>query len=138
MSDNPIKVLVVDDEAGLTDAMEKLLKIKGFETFSATDGMQAVELFGKERPQICIIDIQLGYSEIDGIDVLARVKQMDKSAECIMVTRITDDSYVEKAKELEAARYLLKPIDAGDWINVVMEVAGNVKERGESSGESAS
>ena len=128
MNDNPTRILGIDDEEGLTDAMEKLLRVRGFQTFSATDGLEAVGVFDKERPEMCIIDIQLGYSELDGLEVLERIKEIDSSAECLMITRITEEESIERAKKLGATHYLLKPIDVEDWIEVVMKVADKIKE----------
>ena len=77
---------------------------------------------------MCIIDIQLGYSELDGLEVLERIKEIDSSAECLMITRITEEESIERAKKLGATHYLLKPIDVEDWIEVVMKVADKIKE----------
>ena len=129
MNDKPIKILIVEDEEGLSDAMVKLLRLRSFEAFYSLDGPEAVKMFEEKRPEICIIDIQLGYSELDGLEVLEKVKEIDKTAECIIVTRITDKESIEKAKELGATHYLLKPLDSKDWLEVVMEVADIVKKR---------
>jgi len=137
MNDKPIKVLVVEDEEGLADAMVKLLKIRGLDAFYTMDGPEAVKIFEEKRPEICVIDIQLGYSKLDGLEVLERIKQIDKSTECVMVTRITDEESIEKAKALGATHYLLKPLNSTEWRDVVLEVAEIVKQRRQSSGQSA-
>jgi DNA-binding response OmpR family regulator len=134
MSDQMIKVLVVDDEEGLADFMQKILQLEGYMAFMETDGMGAVNFFKAERPDIILIDVALGYSKIDGIEVLKRIKEMDQNAMCLMVTRVTDEETVKKAKEFGAMHYVLKPLDRKDIIAVVKEAAEIIKQRRASNG----
>lgn len=127
MSDKLVKVLVVDDEEGLADFMCKILELKGYAALMETDGVRAVECFIKERPDIVLIDIALGESEIYGMEVLKKIKDIEKETVCIMVTRITEKATVEKAKALGARHYLLKPLDSKDLMAVVQEAAKDIK-----------
>lgn len=106
-----LKLLVVDDEPGIVDFVQKIYQRKGFITFAATDGITAVEIFRKERPEINLIDIHMPYSPIDGVETLKRIKEIDKNAICIMVTRITEQDKVEGSREYGAFAYLLKPME---------------------------
>lgn len=129
MNDQPVKVLVIEDEEGLAKVMAGLLKVKGLEAYYAVDGGEALKLFEEKRPELCVIDVQLGYSEIQGLEALERIKQIQPSTECIMVTRITEKESIAKAKELGASHYLLKPLDSRKWRDVVMSIAQQIKER---------
>lgn len=102
MTESPIKVMILEDEEGLADAMVKYLKLKQFDAFYSLNGRDAIEKFQQESPDICLLDIQLGYSQLDGLQVLEKIKEIDPSAECIIVTRITDEKSIEKAKKLDA------------------------------------
>jgi two-component system response regulator (stage 0 sporulation protein F) len=106
-----LKLLVVDDEPGIVDFTQKIYSRKGFITFGATDGITAVEIFQKEEPKICLIDIHMPYSPIDGVETLRKIKEINKNAICIMVTRITEKDKVEVSRQLGAFAYLLKPLD---------------------------
>lgn len=129
MSNQMIKVLVVDDEEGLADFMQRILSLKGYTAFMETDGIGAVNFFQRERPDITLIDIDLGYSQINGVEVLKRIKEIDKNALCIMVTRITDEESVKKSKEYGAMHYLLKPLDSKDIVAAVHEAAQVIQQR---------
>ena len=129
MNDQSVKVLVVEDEEGLAKAMAGLLKVRGFDATYAVDGEEALKIFEENKHDLCMIDVQLGYSTIDGIEVLERVKKLQPQTECIMVTRITDKDSIKKAKELGASHYLLKPLDSKEWLNTVMNVAQQIRER---------
>ena len=75
-------------------------------------GIAAVDIFQKEKPQINLIDIHMPYSPIDGVETLRRIKEIDKNAVCIMVTRITEKDKVEGSRQHGGAfAYLLKPMD---------------------------
>lgn len=128
MNDKPLKVLILDDEEGIVDYMGKILKLKGYDAFTAVDADQAVAVFQEHRPDICILDVHLSNSELDGVEVLEKIKEIDGEAVCIMVTRITDQEKVDRARELGALRYLLKPIDTKDLVDVVNKTAQELRE----------
>lgn len=123
MPDNPIKLLVVDDEEGIVDFIKRIYSRKGFITFGATDGVTAVEIFQKEKPQISLIDIHMPYSPIDGVETLRRIKEIDKDATCIMVTRITEKDKVEDSRKFGASAYILKPLELEDLDKAISEAA---------------
>lgn len=122
MQDNPLKLLVVDDEEGIVDFIKRIYARRGFITFGATDGVSAIEIFKKERPQICLIDIHMPFSPIDGIETLRQIKQIDKDSTCIMVSRITEKEKVEQSKQFGASSYVLKPLELEDLDRVISEV----------------
>ena len=119
----PLKLLVVDDEEGIVDYTKKIYSRKGFITFGATDGITAVEIFQKERPQVSLIDVHMPFSPIDGIETLRRIKEIEKDAICIMVTRITEKETVEQARRYGASAYVLKPLELEELDKVISEVA---------------
>jgi len=123
-NNRPLKLLIVDDEPAIVDFTQKIYSRKGFTTFGATDGITGVEVFKKERPSVTLIDVHMPYSPIDGVETLRRIKEIDKEAVCIMVTRITEKDKVEQSKQLGASAYLLKPFEIGDLDKAISEVAG--------------
>lgn len=118
----PIKLLIVDDEEGIIEYSVKIYSRKGFTVFSAMDGIAAVEIFKKERPYISLIDVHMPYSPIDGNETLRRIKEIDPAAICIMVTRITEKDKIEQAKRYGASAYLLKPLGIEDIDKVISEI----------------
>lgn len=117
-----MKLLVVDDEKGIVDYTTKIYSRKGFRTFGAYDGVSALEIFRKEKPDICLIDIHMPFSQIDGLETLKRIKELDKDVSCIMVTRMTDNASVEKSREMGAAAYVTKPLRLDDLNSVLLQV----------------
>lgn len=118
-----LKLLVVDDELGIVEYTKRIYARRGFTVFGATDGIAAVEIFKKENPYITLIDVHMPYSPIDGVETLQRIKEINKDAICIMVTRITEKDKIQKSKEFGASAYVLKPLDPDDLDKVIKEVA---------------
>lgn len=129
MEKSGIKILVVDDEEDIAHFTAKILEYDGFKALKAMDGAQALEIFEKERPHICLIDVHLGYSKIDGMEVLRKIKETDKNTECIMITRITDKNTIAEAKKLGVKEYLLKPLASEQWLEKVHAAANNIQAR---------
>ena len=120
----PLKILVVDDEEGLLELTQRILQFKcGYQTVGTGDGEEAVKLYVQHKPDVCILDVHLDDSKLDGIDVLREIKKINPAAKCIMITRITELETVNAASKWGANAYLLKPLDIKEWIPVVKEVA---------------
>ena len=128
-----LKLLVVDDEPGIVDFIKKIYARKGFITFGATDGAKAVEIFQKERPQISLVDIHMPFSPFDGVDTLKRIKEINKDAICIMVTRITEREKVDVCRKAGAFAYLLKPMELEELDEVVDVAKAKLSASGYSS-----
>lgn len=116
------KLMVVDDEPAIVDFTQKIYQRKGFVTFGATDGITAVDIFRKERPEVSLIDVHMPFSPIDGIEVLRRIKAIDNNAGCIMVTRIHDKKAIEESNRLGALHYLTKPFEIEELEGYVDEI----------------
>ena len=127
MAMDKLKLLIVDDEEGIVDMIKRTYLEKGFVTFGATDGIKAVEIYEKERPEIALIDIHMPFSPIDGIETLKRIKNIDKNAICLMVTRIDQKDKIKAAKDLGALHYIPKPFTMSELDGAVNEAADIIK-----------
>lgn len=101
-------ILIVDDEAGIRDSMRLLLKDQYRLVFSG-NGREALKLFKAESPDLVLLDIRL--PEIDGLEVLSRMKDLDPEAEVIMLTALNTVNYAVSAMKAGAYDYLTKPFD---------------------------
>ena len=107
----PVKLLVVDDEPGIIDFITKIFKAKGFITFGATDGKLALEIFKKEKPQICIVDIKMPYSPISGLDTIRKIKELLPKTKVIALTATNDPRKHQVAEEFGVDEIVEKPIE---------------------------
>ncbi|HBR15763.1 MAG TPA: hypothetical protein DD723_09555 [Candidatus Omnitrophica bacterium] len=102
-----IKVLVVEDEPGVRNVLLDTFKTVGYETFGASSAKEAMELFIKERPDAIFLDVML--PDKSGLDVLKEMKNMNNENIVIVVSSVSDEKTVKKAKELGAAEFIGKP-----------------------------
>lgn len=122
-----LKIMIIDDEAGIVFLVQKTYQKKGFATCGANDGLTAVEVFKNEHPDIIFIDIHMPFSAIDGIETLKRIKEIDEKANCVMLTRIYDDNSIMQTKALGAMHYITKPFEIEDLDKCISEVQDKFK-----------
>ncbi len=103
---NPL-VLIVDDEVGVRELLTDALSLGGFETLEAKDGMSALTLIRKHKPDLLIIDINMPV--MDGFDLLERVRSSKNQVPAIMLTARKDRTDVSRGLRLGADDYVTKP-----------------------------
>ncbi len=104
-------ILVVDDDPDIQQLLHDRLHANGYQTFSALDGYQALEVLCSREFHGMILDIGIG--EIDGLEVLQRIRQTNQQLPIIMITASGSQELAVKAIEMGAQAYLLKPFDSG-------------------------
>jgi len=125
------KVLVVDDEQAIIDVLVYNLKKEGYETLEANDGITAVNMAMKEKPDLMLLDIML--PKLDGLSVCKRVKNQ-LNIPILMLT--AKDAEIDKivGLELGADDYITKPFSVRELMARVkanlrkMEMANISKE----------
>jgi len=115
-------ILVVDDNAINRQLAVYLLKKGGYNVFEADSGKQAFEFLANRSPDIILLDIQL--PEIDGIEVLKRIRENEVTRE-IKVIALTAYTMRGDKERFEAAGfdgYLPKPIEPKTFANQILEI----------------
>jgi two-component system response regulator (stage 0 sporulation protein F) len=123
-----IKLLIVDDEKGITDALKSFFQHRGFSTKAANSGEEAIEVVKADRPDIIFLDIRM--KAMSGLEALKRIKEIDPKIKVIMLTIHEEKEIVERAKELGADEYITKPFRI-DYLEevVIKKVQELMKER---------
>jgi len=105
------KILVTDDNEKNVELLEAILQAAGFEVQKAYDGKQAIEMVGKERPDLILLDIMM--PQLDGLQVCEILKKDPRNAglPVIMVTAKDKESDIVQSLERGADEYIVKPID---------------------------
>jgi DNA-binding NtrC family response regulator len=102
-------LLVVDDEQDFLDSMTRMLRLEGYEqTTAVADPTRIVDLLAEQTFAVAFLDITM--PEMDGLELLAAIKERSPATECVMVTADDRISAVVKAVKLGAYDYLVKPI----------------------------
>ncbi|MGD9015265.1 MAG: response regulator, partial [Candidatus Omnitrophota bacterium] len=105
------KILVVDDEPNIVDVISTRLKANNYEVVAACDGLQALELAKKERPDLVILDLML--PKMDGYQVCNQLKSEDdlKDIPIIMLTSLGKANEIKEGLDKGADAYVAKPFN---------------------------
>jgi PAS domain S-box-containing protein len=113
---SPSRILVVDDEIGPRESVRMLLKA-AYQVQTAASGAAALEELDRFRPDLVVCDIKM--AEMDGLEVLRRIKDHDATIEVVMVTAYASLETVKMALTHGAFEYLVKPFSRQDLESVV-------------------
>jgi len=101
------KVLVVDDETIVRESFRDWLSDAGYQVLTAGNGSQGLEIVGKERPRIAIVDLMM--PGMDGIELLKRAKKLSPGIEVILITAYASIPTAIAAMKEGAYDYIEKP-----------------------------
>ena len=102
-------ILIVDDEKLLLKSLEKALSKDGYRVLTSANGREALDCFEKNFPDLILLDVRL--PDIDGMQVLRRIKEMDSNSAIIVMTAFSGIKGAVEAIRLGAYDYIAKPFD---------------------------
>jgi len=100
--------LVVDDSLMITTKMTSLLKELGHSAIIAKDGIEAIDVFKRKRPDFITMDVNM--PNMNGVETLKSLIQIDPTVKVIMITSDAQDNIMMQAFKEGALDYILKPI----------------------------
>lgn len=123
-----LKVLLVDDEEEIREGMARGINWTelGFERpLTAENGVEALDLAEKYRPDVIITDIQMPL--MDGLDFIEQASKLLLVTKFIVFSGYDLFEYAQKAVSLKVDKYLLKPFSAADLVKVLTELRAKVE-----------
>ena len=111
-----VSILVVDDEPDVADLFRQRFRREArqgtYVMHFATSGEQALErLAGEIEPPLIVILSDINMPGMDGLQLLAEIKQRFPNLPVMMITAYGDDERRRRAAEFGAAEFLTKPVD---------------------------
>ena len=105
------KLLIIDDERGIRNTLREILADEGYEVEVAENGKQGLEMAQAKAYDLIFSDIKM--PEMDGMEVLAALKNADEPADCpiVMITGHGDVETAVQALKAGAYDFLVKPLD---------------------------
>jgi len=118
------KILIVDDKLEVVELVKATLEGEEYQIIDASDGREALEKIGKEKPDLVLLDIIM--PKMDGFEVLSEVKKNPKTKEIpiIMLTAKGQKLDKDKGRELGAQDYIVKPFSPSHLLRKIEEVLG--------------
>lgn len=108
-------VLVVDDEATITEVVSRYLQRAGYRPVIASDGVQAIDAVGRESPDLVVLDVML--PRIDGLEVMRRLREAGHDRlPIILLTAKGDESDRIVGLRLGADDYVVKPFSPAELV----------------------
>ena len=105
------RIVIVDDNRDSADSLAMLLEITGNQTFMAHDGIEAIEVIEKQRPEIVLLDI--GLPRLNGYEVCRRVREQQWGKDIVMIALTGWGQEDDRRKSEDAGfnSHLVKPVD---------------------------
>lgn len=107
MSDRSKKILIVDDEPNMRIALFEALTRNGYEVLVAENGRMALEMVERRKPDLVITDLKM--PEIDGLELVAGLKEMDPNLPVVVITGYGTVETAVQAMKLGVVDYVMKP-----------------------------
>ncbi len=119
------KILVLDDEPSILLMIKKMLEREGHEVDLAMNGMEGMELFEKNKPDLVITDIIM--PEKEGLETILELRKKHPELKIIAISgggRIGPQGYLPSAKYLGADMVFQKPLVQKEFIQAVATLLG--------------
>jgi two-component system nitrogen regulation response regulator NtrX len=124
------RVLIIDDEESVRSSLKMIFEYEGYEVILAANGEAGLKIAERETPDLIFLDIKM--PQMDGMEVLKRLKEMDDQVPVIMISGHGDVATAFTASKLGAYGFIEKPpeterilLDARNALNQRMLVTEN-------------
>ena len=124
------KILVVDDERHIVRLVEVNLARAGYNVVVAYDGVEALEVFHKEKPDMVVLDVMM--PRMDGFEVLKKLQADPDSRDVpvIMLTAKAQDADIFRGWSSGVSSYLTKPFNPRELLTFVERIFQSMEDRG--------
>jgi two-component system nitrogen regulation response regulator NtrX len=123
------RVLIVDDEAGIRQALKQVLDYEGMDVRVASSGGEGITIYHDYRPHVVFLDVKM--AGLDGLETLTRLRDLDPSATIVMISGHGTIATAVEATQRGAFDFLEKPLDTDRLLVTVRNALSHAKLVGE-------
>lgn len=116
----PLKVLIVDDDAGMAETLGDILEAKGYDVKIAPDGPEALEILQQESFDVTFLDFKM--PKMNGVEVLQSMKRIRPQTSAIMMTAYAVPNLIAEAEREGVMTILTKPLPLDRVLKFLEEV----------------
>ncbi|MGQ9834138.1 MAG: response regulator transcription factor [Candidatus Villigracilaceae bacterium] len=102
-----MRILIIEDDSGITDLVQQILRTQGYEVFSTSNGDEGIQMIRDKAPDLVIRDLMLPHQ--DGWDVCKAIRAFSNVPIMIM-SALNGAVYIANALDMGADDYLVKPV----------------------------
>ena len=117
-----LRVLVVDDESELVEALVERLEIRGFQAQGATSGAEAISAAQDHQFDVAVVDLKM--PGMDGLQVIRELMKIQPELKCVLLTGHGAAENPEQGRRCGASDCMMKPIDIDVLTRTLAELAG--------------
>ncbi|BCS89709.1 response regulator [Pseudodesulfovibrio sediminis] len=126
MSEVETRVLLVDDEGGFLDVLQKRMGKRGLSVTVAMSGTEGIQVLRKQDFDVAVLDLKLG--DMDGIEILQIFKKMVPEMPVIMLTGHGSEQAAREGIQAGAFDYLLKPCELDTLLQKIREAVSHARQ----------
>jgi signal transduction histidine kinase len=112
----PLRILVVDDDSALIHTLSDILRLNGYAPETAETGRAGLRIAEEQTPALAVIDLRL--PDMDGMELAARLHQLSKLTEVVVLTGNASLETAVAAMREHSVDYLVKPVDVKHLLTV--------------------
>lgn len=105
------RMLIADDHRQISEVLKEYAKKEGYEVYSAYDGVSALEIYEKIRPDVILLDVMM--PRMDGFEVCRKIRE-NSMVPIIMITARGEDFERIMGLDIGADDYIVKPFSPGE------------------------
>ena len=122
------RVLIVDDEAGIRQALKQVLEYEELEVRVAASGGEAITVYSEFRPHLVFLDVKM--AGLDGLETLTRLRDLDPRAQIVMISGHGTIATAVEATQRGAFDFLEKPLDTDRLLLTVRNALAHARAGG--------
>lgn len=124
-----VSVLYAEDNPDIRSQLSQFLRRRVGTLYLAENGQEGLEIFRTQQPDIVITDILMPV--MDGLKMAEAIKALDEETPIIVTTAFNEQDYFLKAIDIGVDKYVMKPVDTGQLLKVVLRSAHILRQRRE-------
>ncbi|HEX3233271.1 MAG TPA: sigma-54 dependent transcriptional regulator [Gemmatimonadales bacterium] len=125
------RVLIVDDEAGIRQALKQVLEYEDLEVRVTASGGEAITVYSEFRPNLVFLDVKM--AGLDGLETLSRLRAIDSRAQIVMISGHGTIATAVEATQRGAFDFLEKPLDTDRLLLTVRNALAHAELVGENA-----
>jgi DNA-binding response OmpR family regulator len=115
--ENKLRVLIVDDEPSVGDALRLVLESNGYEVVLVTNGLDGIDQVRRSRFGFSVVDLFL--TDISGLQVITGIRQHQPEIPIVLITAHGSEQIFAEAKKLGAVGALAKPFPPAEILKLI-------------------
>ena len=118
-----LKILFVEDDENIREQMQIFMRKRTGKFLVAKNGLEGFNLYLENSPDLVISDLKMPI--MDGLEMTDRIRKLNKGCPIIITTAFSDVDTILKAVDISIDKYMLKPINAFELVETMIEVYMN-------------